>query len=62
MKKKSIHVKLPEDIFYKAKEVFPLYGELTSAISIILTRIIESPQEARDFIYKERKKERKDEI
>ena len=50
--KKNIHVKVDEEIYFKAKEVFPLYGEITYALSKILEWITEDPERARSFVYK----------
>ncbi|MCK4522060.1 MAG: hypothetical protein KAU20_05785 [Nanoarchaeota archaeon] len=52
MKKKNIHIKISENSYFKAKEVFPLYGEITFAISKLLEWIIENPEKARNFVYR----------
>jgi len=53
LNEKSIHIRVSEDEYYKAKEVFPRYGEITSAIKKILLYIIKNPDAARNFINEE---------
>jgi len=57
MKKKHIHVIVPEQVYWKAKEVFPLYGELGFAIRKIFEWIVENPERARNFVHGGRKDE-----
>jgi len=51
-RKKNIHIIVDEEDYYKAKEVFPRYGEITNAVKKILLWIIRNPDEARKEVDK----------